>query len=1331
MKFVTKSTGLNIPTSVPIVAPPPDRDFGEIFQDAARLEISAVSMYHAMDDTGDYDPEFNVMDHITDENRQYGPLLARSKNVDDFHRRWTNIQEELAAKSRLEQDGGWGTTAYLAAGILDPINLVPFGGVATKIYKGGNILRGLALGAEAGFAGGVATEALLQASQYTRTAEETALNIAAGTFLGGVLGSGIGAVKSGVEEAAVRSFDRLTEDVVEEMHVATGERPAVFGTSVGAKAAKDLPQEIAEKINESVEADIASGKISEFQAAEETMKRFNDEYKRLAGFKETVPLNVLLNNAKWLKHITPTLRSFTQASGVGREIAGQLMETGMQRAGSEYAEGGVDVPVETMIKLWEGRRYRARMDIREAYYEYRTGKTEMSGVTASMLEEIKGKIGGRNMSPEERMATGLLSPKEFGEEVSKAMRNNDTHAIPTVDKLAKKLRQDVYEPIKELAIEVGYLPEDVAVNPETAASYLNRIWDIDKIQKNSGDFKEKLLADFQEQALEAENRMGKYLQDKEALMNVVRQLRAKKKDIETAVKEGLENTVKKSASDAIDEASAQIDIEDVIPTADDIAKGAGKAGKKAFDRTLRKELMEAVKEAVEGEIEEQTEEFIESAIARLIDEPDELAVMRALKEEISEPMAEAGKGAALDQLLDPAVYKAAEDEAVIAATKAMERSYEAAEKRIQKMLDDPEYLKEMGQKKIVAEAKREAAAEARKAGRAAMKEATKEVDAKLQEAFGKLSDRAKENARDEYFVRIMEEQPEEYTNTVVHRILGTGGIRPPHDLDVGSVPTAGVRPGEFRRRSLIVRDDAYQEFLVNDPDELITRLIEHTAPHLELRRAFGSSNFAETNVYKDLVEDWEKIAVRKGLMNEGEVLEIDEQHGVFSVMAKKWKRKKERGKAFAEFSQEMEQSISDLSAVFERLKGTYKVPENPSAALNRISLGLRQTNFMRMMGGVVISSIPDLARPLMTHGIPKAWGSIMMPLLRDAGNLKLRSRDLHRFNVVTDMIDNTRSNRISDISDPSPRRSRGESMITTASDTFGYVSGIAKWNDMLKTYAGLVSHDQIIDVVQKWVKHMENPGAPKPTKKEIGFLKDNFIDAGVARDIWSQLNKHGTKHKDGFWLSNIDEWDMVPGNRFRAALSREIDRTIVTPGQDIPLMASTPIGKLIFQFKSFQFAATEKMLLAGLQQNDINFYLGVLTAITFGSLAYIAKEKVAGKEPTYEPKKLVAEGIDRSGIMGWLMEPNNMLEKASNGHIGLGPQVVGEKLSRYQSRNEAAALLGPSFGTVQQLFELMGYGADFSFTGQAPNDRQQQAMQRLLPYSNLFYLRLLLESTSD
>jgi hypothetical protein len=98
----------------------------------------------------------------------------------------------------------------LIAGIVDPINFIPVFNTASKSVRIGKLLTGASKTAIAG-AGGVAlTEGILQAQQETRTAEESAVNIAGGAVLGGILG-GAGALLS------KRKFNSITKKLEQDI----------------------------------------------------------------------------------------------------------------------------------------------------------------------------------------------------------------------------------------------------------------------------------------------------------------------------------------------------------------------------------------------------------------------------------------------------------------------------------------------------------------------------------------------------------------------------------------------------------------------------------------------------------------------------------------------------------------------------------------------------------------------------------------------------------------------------------------------------------------------------------------------------------------------------------------------------------------------------------------------------------------------------------------------------------------------------------------------------------------------------------------------------------
>src|SRR3546814_12104192 len=79
--------------------------------------------------------------------------------------------------------------------MIDPIMLLLGGAVAARsVSRGINLLNGGLATARAGLIGSTAAEALLHASQETRTYGARAANISMTTFLGGLVGAGAGAL---------------------------------------------------------------------------------------------------------------------------------------------------------------------------------------------------------------------------------------------------------------------------------------------------------------------------------------------------------------------------------------------------------------------------------------------------------------------------------------------------------------------------------------------------------------------------------------------------------------------------------------------------------------------------------------------------------------------------------------------------------------------------------------------------------------------------------------------------------------------------------------------------------------------------------------------------------------------------------------------------------------------------------------------------------------------------------------------------------------------------------------------------------------------------------
>src|SRR5690606_20424804 len=132
-------------------------------------------------------------------------------------------------------------------------------------------------------------------------------------------------------------------------------------------------------------------------------------------------------------------------------------------------------------------------------------------------------------------------------------------------------------------------------------------------------------------------------------------------------------------------------------------------------------------------------------------------------------------------------------------------------------------------------------------------------------------------------------------------------------------------------------------------------------------------------------------------------------------------------------------------------------------------------------------------------------------------------------------------------------------------------------------------------------------GAASP--KEIRKLAAAGINADLAQRITAQFSKHGDT-QSGVLLAKAAAWDdRLAREAFRSAVVRDVDRIIVTPGQDKPLWMSTELGKTIGQFKSFSVSSMQRTMLAGIQQRDAATLNGTLLMLALGAATSALQEK--------------------------------------------------------------------------------------------------------------------------
>jgi hypothetical protein len=512
---------------------------------------------------------------------------------------------------------------------------------------------------------------------------------------------------------------------------------------------------------------------------------------------------------------------------------------------------------------------------------------------------------------------------------------------------------------------------------------------------------------------------------------------------------------------------------------------------------------------------------------------------------------------------------------------------------------------------------------------------------------------------------------------ITNNIMGIASGRVPYEV----IPN--VR-GPLKERTFNIPDRLIEDFLESDIDIVARQYSRTMAPDIELTRLYGNANM------------------------EQEIADIASSYKELIDAAKTEKAK-------LKLTEKMQADQRDISAMRDRLRGTYRTPDDPNSFFIRSGRVLRDANFVRMLGGMTLSAIPDLARPIAVNGLrPVARG--MMALATSPKKFGMSVAEARKAAVGLDMVLNGRAASMAEITDIYNKGSSFERGLRSMSDSFGKLTLMSQWNTTLKSFSGVITQDRILSAVSK-------VGDGTASKSTITRLAAAGIGKEQAEGIARQFAKYGD---DGSLnLSNGHLWDDKESLEiFRAAVLKDVDRTIVTPGAgEKPLWTSSEAGKLIFQFKTFAAAAHNKILVADLQYRDAEALNGLLLSVALGTASYGAKEFVAGREISTDPKKLIVESLDRSGVFGYFWDANNIVEKMTRGEVGVNKLIGAPPMSRYASRNIMGALLGPSAGTVEDLSAVTGAISQGEFT-----ESDLRRVRKLIPGQNLFYIRQLLNS---
>ena len=1139
--------------------------FDELVPAAFRLENTIGSaLSDVRERPGLLDPEFNPLDFVPEQHAQFSDRYAYANSEAEAGLITRQLDREIEDRQRLAAGGFAGFAAAFAAGIADPVNLIPIGGATYTTYRTGrSVLKGALATGTAGFLGTTAAEYSLQATQETRTFGESALNIAGGTFLSGILGAGAGAISRSAQLRAGKSMDDLVAGVERDLTV---DAPGIKLTELTPEQAVDefdLPlQETRGRASQGVrffKATTPDGKQIDISV------RVDGDVLRIEDIVGGGSGSAGLSSVRSIQQ--QLLDAFPEVNRVTGERTGGARFGGKRVLEGEGIEAGVDV-----------RRSDVPVGPTSA------GAAASRGLPPELIADIEAKVRAD-------VDAGKVAPEAEQVEIASRIQAEELRFEGIEDNVAVRAtlkvlgKQDpVLRTLQSDVAETRNLTQEIAEIP------LN-------LRKNTfGDATprsvQRLVANWQAPLYRALREMDD---------NYVRYVRGRPKRFGDIAAIGVENLVRRNRKltpaefrTEVGKAMRRGDVHE-IP---EVAKAA---------KTFRRELFDPLKERAIAAKLLPEDVKVETAVSYLMRIYD------------------------IEKLASP-VFRNRFIETTVEWMARRNLGEDATPAQIARALDDPE-------------------------------------------------------------LRDVAEQ-------IVGRIEGTPDGRLPYDVTVPNArkgPKSSGLAKPLRGRVFNIPDELIEEFLESDIEVIAKRFTRSMGPDVELATKFGDVDI--TSRIDDIRRAYERQATKAGV-----------EIGAETTAARRWRARRDA-------------DIRDISAMRDRIRNIYGMPNDVKAISPRIGRAIRQLNFVRLLGGMTLSAIPDIGRPVMVHGFGRVFGDALIPLVRNVSGVRKVSREIRDLGGATDMLMNSRMQALASLEDEFSRFTKVERGLGAVSDTFGMVSLMAPWNTTFKQLAGIVSQARFIRSVRADV-------AGEISQKELKLLRAAGISADDARLIAKQLDEFGGE-EDGVLLSGAMDWtDARAFEAFQSALVRDIERIIVTPGLDQPLTATGGLGeagKMLFQFKSFAFASTQRMLISGLQQRDMAALNGTLLSIALGMLSYNIKTWDAGREVSDDPTQWLIEGIDRSGVLAIPFEANNILEKITRNQIGLGVLTGGPPLSRYASRNAIGALLGPSFETAGTALGLAGNLPAAAFGDDEVKASDIHAMRKLLPYQNLFLFRQLLD----
>lgn len=505
-----------------------------------------------------------------------------------------------------------------------------------------------------------------------------------------------------------------------------------------------------------------------------------------------------------------------------------------------------------------------------------------------------------------------------------------------------------------------------------------------------------------------------------------------------------------------------------------------------------------------------------------------------------------------------------------------------------------------------------------------------------------------------------------------------------------SRPSSSMKKG----RTILVEDAALEKFLINDPVEIMKHISRQLSPEIELNRISQESGFKNFG-------GWSK-ELQKELR--GKIKDL----------------KGEARKAVEDKYNKYARFIEDSEKLF---RGSYDLPEtNLDLYAERASNLIKACDYLRHMGGVAISAIPDQLLMVNRFGF---WRSVHALVSNTFGNLvrdtafKLNRGDLSRFGAASEAALLRQSNRYLEQTDMS---SYGKNLfdigLEKTTNLFSKLSLMPYIDDFNRTIASTLHATDIIKALKSG---------------DVQFLSQARIAEKYRGRILQQFQEHGGQFdKSGLAIFDTGKWtDKEAAQSFRASIVAASRNVVLKPSAgEVPKVLKSKWGRFFTQYQSFEFALFSNTIAQWLNGQTENLAPALITGLGLGYLsAWLQGANSGDMYQHFDDPALITSALEKSGIFPVIFKPMNSLINAASfweedaKHATNYRTNVGNMISRISPQISFVQDVATVSDATLKSFQAYLNDDEYLWT-----EREMRIAKGLVPFNNLIGVNAVLNN---